>query len=273
MKGLFTILSSVLWVAIMTLPDGMLAQAPQKISYQGVIRDGEGLLVTNSEVGIQIQILQGSEIGAPVFEETHTVTTNVNGLASLEIGGGTSVAGSLETIDWASGPYFIKTETDPEGGTNYTISGTSELLSVPYAFYANVAGSGGGTPPVVTVGQLLQGGVVIYVTPDGKHGLVAATQDQSETSNWFTTQNNISNPVNHNEAGKAFTDWRLPTRYELDLMYQVLKDNTTADFADDFYWSSTEDDFQNVWRQDFTDGRQALINKGAPSRVRAIRSF
>jgi len=90
---------------------------------------------------MQISILQGSASGTAVYVETQTPNTNINGLVSLEIGSGTFVSGAFNTIDWSDGPYFIKTETDPTGGTNYTITGTSQLMSVPYAIHANTADS------------------------------------------------------------------------------------------------------------------------------------
>lgn len=117
------------------------AQAPQKMSYQAVIRNASNALVVNSPVGIQISILQGSSNGNAVYVETQNPTTNDNGLISLEIGNGTVLSGAFGTIDWANGPYFIKTETDPTGGSNYTIVGTSQLLSVPYALYAETSGN------------------------------------------------------------------------------------------------------------------------------------
>jgi hypothetical protein len=89
---------------------------------------------------MRISILQTSPSGTAVYVETQTPTTNTNGLVSIEIGGGTILSGNFSTIDWANGPYFIKTETDPTGGTSYTIAGTSELLSVPYALYSNLGG-------------------------------------------------------------------------------------------------------------------------------------
>src|SRR6056297_2011300 len=116
----------------------MLAQSPQKISYQAVIRNSTDQLVTETQVGMQISILQGTADGSPVYTETQAPTTNSNGLVSIEIGTGTT-SDDLSTIDWADGPYFIKTETDPSGNTNYTITGTSQLLSVPYALHANTA--------------------------------------------------------------------------------------------------------------------------------------
>jgi len=117
------------------------AQAPEKISYQAVVRNTTNNLVTNQAVGMQISILQGSATGTAVYVETQTPTSNVNGLVSLEIGGGTVVSGNMATINWANGPYFIKTETDPTGGSSYTITGTSQLLSTPYALYAKTSGS------------------------------------------------------------------------------------------------------------------------------------
>jgi hypothetical protein len=126
------------------------AQAPQKMSYQSVIRKADGLLVVNTSVGIKISILQGSASGTAAYVETQTTKTNANGLATLAIGGGTPVTGTFAGINWASGTYFIKTETDPTGGTNYIISGTSQLLSVPYALYAGSSQKKGKTSIVIT---------------------------------------------------------------------------------------------------------------------------
>ncbi|MEM6719823.1 MAG: hypothetical protein AAF611_10930 [Bacteroidota bacterium] len=111
------------------------AQAPELINYQAIIRSADGNLVLDSPIGMQISILQTSATGSAVYTETHTTTTNANGLVTIMIGGGTS-ADDFSAIDWSNGPYFIKTETDIAGGTNYTITGTSQLLSVPYALYA-----------------------------------------------------------------------------------------------------------------------------------------
>jgi len=133
MRKLFTIIAAVL------LSLSLSAQSPEKMSYQAVVRDNINTLVTNTSVGMQISILQGSASGTAVYIETQTPTTNANGLVSIEIGGGTVVSGTFANIDWANGPYFINTEIDPAGGTNYTITGTSQLLSVPYALHAKTA--------------------------------------------------------------------------------------------------------------------------------------
>ena len=117
------------------------SQAPSKMSYQAVIRNSSNQLVVNSMIGMKISILQGSTTGPAVYIETQTHSTNTNGLVSLEIGNGTIQFGSFSSIDWANGPYFIKTETDITGGTSYTIEGITQLLSVPYALYSETSGS------------------------------------------------------------------------------------------------------------------------------------
>src|SRR6478736_5650846 len=124
-------------IAAVMLSANLFAQAPDKMSYQAVIRNSNNQLVSNQKVGMRISILQTSASGTSVYQETHTATTNANGLVSIEIGTGVIESESFASINWASGPYFLKTETDIAGGTNYTITGTTQLLSVPYAKYAD----------------------------------------------------------------------------------------------------------------------------------------
>ncbi len=141
MNKIFTLVAAVL------LSASLWAQAPQSFSYQSVVRGTNNALVANKQVGMKISLLKGSETGTPVYVETHTPTSNANGLVSVAIGGGTKDPSSATfvTIDWANGPYFVKTETDPAGSTNYSLTTTSQLLSVPYALYAGNALPSGGT--------------------------------------------------------------------------------------------------------------------------------
>jgi len=139
MKKIFTVISVVFLLVIVLFPRQSYAQAPDKMSYQAVIRDANSFLVTNSNIGMQISILQGSASGTEVYVERHFPATNNNGLVTLEIGTGVIVSGDFANINWGEGPYFIKSETDLNGGANYTISGTSQILSVPYALHAKVA--------------------------------------------------------------------------------------------------------------------------------------
>ena len=145
-----------------------IAQAPQKMSYQAVIRKSNNALVASLPVGMKISILKGSSTGTPVYVETQTATTNANGLVSLEIGTGTAITGTFATINWANGPYFIKTETDPNGGTAYTIVGTNELMSVPYALFS-ANGTPGPQGPAGATGATGQQGL------QGIQGLTGAT--------------------------------------------------------------------------------------------------
>lgn len=143
MKKQITIYFIAFLIVSLFVPQQIKAQSPpQKMSYQAVIRDGSNALITSTTVGMQISILQTTSTGTVVYKETQTPTSNVNGLVSLEVGTGTVVSGTFSTIDWANGPFYIKTETDPLGGTTYSITGTSQLLSVPYAFYAKTAENG-----------------------------------------------------------------------------------------------------------------------------------
>lgn len=139
MKKIITICAALFITA------SVFAQSPEKMSYQAVVRDGSNNLVTSSAVGMQLSILQGSASGTAVYVETQTPTSNANGLVSVEIGSGTVVSGNFTNINWSNGPYFIKTETDPTGGTSYSITGTSQLLSVPFALHAKTADSVTGT--------------------------------------------------------------------------------------------------------------------------------
>lgn len=137
---------SVLIALIVTV--SVFAQAPEKMSYQAVVRNSSNQLVTSHAVGMRISILQTSETGTEVYVETQAPTTNANGLVTVEIGSGTVVSGIFSAINWSTGTYFIKTEIDPTGGTSYTITGTSQLLSVPYALHAKKAETYSETDPL-----------------------------------------------------------------------------------------------------------------------------
>ena len=137
MKKLFIILlSSLINITVF-------AQAPQKMSYQAIIRNSSNVLITNTAIGMRVSILQGSTSGTVVFQEFFNPNpqTNSNGLVTVEIGTGTPVVGTFAAINWATGPYFVQTETDPTGGTSYSIIGVQQLLSVPYALYAANSGN------------------------------------------------------------------------------------------------------------------------------------
>jgi hypothetical protein len=141
MKNCFRLMiGAVLFCSTLTFSDLKAQQVPQTLTYQSVLRNSSNVLMANTAVGIKISILHGSASGSEIFSETQAATTNANGLLSLQIGAGSAVNGTFANIDWANGPYFIKTETDPTGGSNYSIVGTQQLASVPYALYAAKSG-------------------------------------------------------------------------------------------------------------------------------------
>ena len=131
----------------------IVAQAPEKMSYQAVVRTSSNALVINQNVGMRISILQGSTTGASVYQETHVATTNQHGLVGIEIGSGNVTSGIFADIDWGNGPFFLKSEIDPIGSTNYTITGVSQLISVPYALFSQR--SANGVPNPGSEGQVL----------------------------------------------------------------------------------------------------------------------
>jgi hypothetical protein len=116
------------------------ASAPKGFSYQATVRNADGSLAVNKIVGVRVSILRGSVTGAVVYSETNTVKTNANGLFSLQVGAGTVKGGSFADIDWADGTYYMRSEISLNNNSVYDISATSQLLSVPFAMYADKAG-------------------------------------------------------------------------------------------------------------------------------------
>lgn len=161
------------------------------MSFQAVVRDASDDLVINAPVGMRISILQGGANGTPVYVETQSATTNANGLVSVQLGGGTAVSGSIGAISWGSGPFFLRTETDPAGGTDYTITGSSELLSVPYALHAanNMAGPAGPQGPPGAPGcDLVRAGsmVVVYTAANAYGFYQSGASNDLNAGNWST---------------------------------------------------------------------------------------
>ena len=112
------------------------AQVPKGFNYQAVVRNSAGHLMSNRNISVNISILQGTDMGTVVYNQESAVTTNQNGLFTLIVGDNSN---DFANINWANGPYFIKSEIDLNGGRNYTLSTTQKILAVPYAHYANTA--------------------------------------------------------------------------------------------------------------------------------------
>ncbi len=131
---------SILTLIAMLMGIFIYSQAPQKFTYQSIVRSADGSVLRSSDIGLQISILKNSAIGQSVYSETHSARSNANGLVTVVIGDGVS-GDNISDIDWSTGQYYIKVEVDPSGGIGYSIEQTAQLLSVPYALYA-------GTVPV-----------------------------------------------------------------------------------------------------------------------------
>ena len=320
MKKLFTIIT-LLFIGLTVN-----AQAPEKMSYQAIVRNADGSLVSEQQVEMKISIIKTSTTGTIVYSETHSPTTNTNGLVTFEIGTGSVLNGSFATINWGSDLYFIKSETDIDGGTNYTITGTSQFSSVPYALHAKNVFSGDyedlTNKPKVSeiktyqVGDFAQGGIVFWVDETEQHGLVCSKFNQSTAMRWHAGSfGNTQAKGNGLYSGKANTsiiipallvvgddgnnyaarlcnelqiiensvtygDWYLPSRFELNLMFQnKTAINTTAsqnggeDFINDVYWGSTENTDNSAWGLNFSTGQESSIFKTFENRIRAIRAF
>ena len=137
-KLLFSLLLSISLISF--------SQAPKEISYQGVARNAAGSVLSNQNIGIKLDLHQGSASGTVVFSETHSKITNSLGLFTLGIGSVNTA--SFISINWANGPYFMEVSLDPAGGTAYVSVGTQQFMSVPYALYAETSGNASPTPTI-----------------------------------------------------------------------------------------------------------------------------
>lgn len=217
----FIIFIFILSVSISSLN----AQAPEMFNYQAVCRDNSGNIIAGRQVSFIMTIRDGSPSGPDVFHETQNVTTNQFGIANIQVGSGTLQSGYISDINWPSGNKFLEIQFDPDGpdgGFNYSLMGTVELLSVPYALYAEHSGTPGPTGPagadgatgadglpgatgadglpgvdglmgatgpaggypVHYIGESYGGGIVFYVYDSGQHGLITSTVDQSAPVQW-----------------------------------------------------------------------------------------
>ena len=117
--------------------------AQEGINYQGVATNTSGAELINQNISIQTSIISDSANGAIQWQETHNTTTDQFGLFNLVIGQGASTgsgqSSSFDNIQWGSGNHYLKVEMDATGGSNFSLISTSQMMSVPYALYAENA--------------------------------------------------------------------------------------------------------------------------------------
>ena len=256
--------------------------AQQGINYKAIVKDGSGNVVANDLIQVQFTILQGA---TSVYQETHSPTTDANGIVIISIGEGIPISGTFSTIDWSADDHYLNVQINTGGGL--TDMGTTQFMAVPYAIHAKTAESVSSIT-TYSVGDFAHGGIVFWVDETGQHGLVCAKEDQSTGVRWHagtfgntraygnglyagktntsiiiaaqvaigddgnTYAARICNELQITESGNTYGDWYLPSREELALMYQnrasinaTATANGGSSFVNAFYWSSTEENNTN----------------------------
>jgi uncharacterized protein (TIGR02145 family) len=123
-----TIFTTIFLIFITTI---LLAQAPQGIPYQAVMRNADGSVMASSAVSLTFMIHDGTANGTVVYQESHSLTSNAQGLVSCVVGSGVVSQGNFANINWGGGAKFLHVMM---GSTDL---GTQQMLSVPYALYSN----------------------------------------------------------------------------------------------------------------------------------------
>ena len=282
------------------------------IVYNTLVLNSSKLLLKNAHLGIKATIIKGDEKGHVIYAETLKGQTNNKGNLAIEIGVGYVVAGKYSNFDITSGPYMIKLEMDPHGGTNYTINITRPFVNLAKGTTAPFKFSVGSKVIVKRyIGELYGGGIIFHLSKDSlgnDHGLIASLQDISTSAKWglsgidFYGFKNASDGKDnfkamlHNgaEPGTAarlvekyqhdgYKDWYLPALKELLLLYQVKevidkaldtdKNEKTKGLERKHYWSSTGYSASTSWFFSFYNGGATNYGKNYVFNVRAIRAF
>jgi hypothetical protein len=225
------------------------AQAPQGFNYQATVRNNAGALMTNASVQLKFSILQDTATGTLVYSESQTKTTDGLGQVSTVVGQGTALTGTFAAINWGTGTHFLAIELNT--GNGFVAMGTTQLLSVPYALYANTAGSTSGSSGGFThyIGEAFGGGVIFHLWKDAQgveHGLIVDKTDLSTGQAWsnisqtligataqsswdgLSNSNAIVGQAGHTNSAAALclnstnggqSDWYLPSIDELSLLW------------------------------------------------------
>ena len=249
--------------------------AQQGINYKAIVKDGSGNIIANDLIAVQFIIYKGAALTANVYQETHTPTTDANGIIIVNIGEGIS-GNVFADIDWGSDEHFLNVQIDTGGGL--TDMGTTQFMAVPYALYAESVKTCD-----LAIGDSYAGGIIFYLDSTGCHGLVCAPTDQAIDvaavgsqypylihngigMGFINTEYSVNLGGDGIYATKlcydlslgGFDDWYLPSKYELDLMQRNIggaasSPNTNIGnfstfefepglYASRIYWSSTSDD-------------------------------
>ena len=183
------------------------AQAPQGFNYQATVRNSSGDLIVNTNVYFKFNVIQGSQTAVPIFTETHYVPTDDLGQVNLIIGQGTANEGVFSELDWSLGSYYLGIEFNT--GSGYMAMGTTQLLSVPYALYAE--NSGNSTPTTPTLQS------VLAENNSANNQQIKDLQDPTEAQDAATKA--YTDAVVNSQGLMNFNDWT---------NYQVTDDDTSV---------------------------------------------
>lgn len=287
----------VSFTLIITL--NLFAQSPEKISYQAIIRNSNNLVLKSKLIVAKISLLQGNPLGSEVYSESQTALTNANGILNIEIGTGKIISGNFSEIEWANGPYFIKTETAPSDGTDFSMITTTQILVAPNSMYTKTLNSFNPGSFTHYLGEKYKDGVIFYLYKgkDGiEHGLIVALDESIakwQTSGKLTNANRTEDGsyntklMTDSPAAKYIIslgkDWYLPSIDELGLLFynrysvqKALRENgNTLLSQTTYYWSSTEYNEFNAcnFYFYFRNGAANRTSKTKSFTVRAIKSF
>ena len=284
--------TSASWAAVTVTADaGTLTGTTLKSTITGSSLTSVGTLanltVTNAIAG---SITGNAATATTAGNITATANTTLTSLSSL------ATVGTITSGVWSGTAVAVE-----KGGTGLTAAGTNGQV---------LTSTGSGTltwTGTHYIGESYGGGKVFYVYDNGKHGLIAATSDQSTGIRWYGGSNTntraradgvgaglkntaliianqlavdgnafaatVCNEYSVTVDGVTYGDWYLPSKNELYLLY--LQKSVVGGFADDGYWSSTEYALSNAWFQTFYNdiGQQNTLNKNFTLYVRAIRAF
>ena len=205
-------------IIMLFFPFFAIAQAPQKINFQSILRNNSGEIVANKAVNLRISLLAGSANGSNVFSETHAKTTDASGLISIEIGMGTLVSGVFNSVNWGNQAHFIKLEADFNGGTTYELLGTQELMSVPYALYA-------GKTDTSVLNLTSRLATKLNVTDTASLSNRIDTKLNKTDTSLLNLVNRFSSKVNVSDTTSMLTNYRTGLNNKLDILDTTILSN------------------------------------------------